>query len=157
MNQSGEDKERLRLGVIPKRWQGPYSPARCGDEPPAELLAGIEQLNRGEYFEQHETLEELWRAEQDDVRYLYQGILQVGVGLHHLRRSNYPGAVSKLRSGIAKLRWFGPVCQGVDVARLIRDAATCLERLETLGPEGMADFDWSVAPRVHVTRGPANR
>ena len=33
-------------------------------------------------FEQHETLELLWRAERRDIRYLYQGILQIGVAFH---------------------------------------------------------------------------
>jgi len=31
-------------------------------------------------------LELLWRAERRDVRRLYQGILQIGVAFHHLRR-----------------------------------------------------------------------
>jgi predicted metal-dependent hydrolase len=115
------------------------------------LLRGIEQFNRGEYFEQHETLEDLWSAEPDDVRYLYQGILQVGVGLYHLQRSNYSGVVSKLRSGVEKLRWFEPVCQSVDVAALVEDAARCLEALEALGLSRIAEFDWSLAPKIHVS------
>src|SRR5213083_1208432 len=48
----------------------------CDEPPPALLLEGIAQFNRGEFFEQHETLEVLWRAETRDIRYLYQGILQ---------------------------------------------------------------------------------
>ena len=60
----------------------------CDEPPPAQLLEGIAQFNRGELFEQHETLELLWRAERRDVRHLYQGILQIGVAFHHLRRLN---------------------------------------------------------------------
>jgi hypothetical protein len=61
---------------------------RCGDPPPARLRQGIEEFNRGQFFEQHETLELEWIEEADPVRYLYQGILQVGVGFEHLRRGN---------------------------------------------------------------------
>ena len=140
--------------VIRKKWNGPYSTARCQEQPPELLKRGIEQFNRGEFFEQHETLEDLWRAEPDDVRYLYQGVLQVGVGLHHLRRGNFSGAVSKLSSGVEKLKWFEPVCQGVDVARLVRETSRCLSSLEETGAEGVGAFDWSLAPMVHlVTRG----
>ena len=65
---------------------------RCSESPPARLRRGIEQFNRGEFYEQHETLEEEWLAERDPVRYLYQGILQIGVGFEHLRRGNPTGA-----------------------------------------------------------------
>ncbi len=110
--------------LIPKRWRGPFRRDRCSNSPPMLLLEGIRQFNRGEFFEQHETLEELWRAEPDDVRYLYQGILQVGVGFYHLGRGNYRGAVSRLQAGLDKLRWFTPTCQGVEVARLVEESTT---------------------------------
>ena len=42
----------------------------CDESPPPRLLEGIAQFNRGEYFEQHETLELLWRAEPRTVRHL---------------------------------------------------------------------------------------
>jgi Domain of unknown function (DUF309) len=41
---------------------------RCGDPPPARLRRGIEEFNRGEFFEQHETLELEWIEEADPVR-----------------------------------------------------------------------------------------
>jgi uncharacterized protein len=42
----------------------------CDEPPPPDLLKGIAQFNRGEYFEQHETLERLWMVERRDVRRL---------------------------------------------------------------------------------------
>ena len=80
----------------------------CEEPPPPELLEGIAQFNRGEYFEQHETLELLWRAERRDVRYLYQGILQIGVAFHHLRRLNHHGTVYMLTRGPRYLAPFAP-------------------------------------------------
>src|SRR6266851_319777 len=76
----------------------------CQESPPPLLLAGIAQFNGGEYFEQHETLELLWRAERRDVRRLYQGILQIGVAFHHLRRANHHGTVYMLRRGAQRGR-----------------------------------------------------
>lgn len=136
--------------LIRKRFRGPFSAARCGEPPPSLMLAGIEQFNRGEFFEQHETLEELWRAEPDDVRYLYQGILQLGVGFLHLSRGNYHGTISKLTTGLQRLRWFEPVCQGVDVRRLVEEAGRCLEEVERLGPDGLPTLDRALIPRVHL-------
>ncbi len=148
-----DDKREARQGLILKRRHGPYTTAGCGSPAPLELLLGIEQFNRGEYFEQHETLEELWRSEPDDVRYLYHGILLAGVGLYHLSRGNYRGAVSKLAGGIEKLRWFEPSCHGVDVAALVSDAERCLETATALGPERLTEFDWKLAPRIVIAGG----
>jgi len=115
------------------------------------LLEGIAQFNRGEFFEQHETLELLWRAETRDVRRLYQGILQIGVAFHHLRRLNHHGTVYMLTRGSAYLAPFVPVCQGVDVSRLLTDAAIALREVERIGKDGLVEFDWALVPKVHLS------
>src|SRR4249919_1112778 len=122
----------------------------CEEPPPPELLEGIAQFNRGEYFEQHETLELLWRAERRDVRYLYQGILQIGVAFHHLRRLNHHGTVYMLTRGSGYLAPFAPRCQTVDVEALLADAARALREVERLGPHHLAQFDWTLAPLVRI-------
>jgi uncharacterized protein len=122
----------------------------CLEPPPPQLLEGIAQFNRGEFFEQHETLELLWRAERRDIRYLYQGILQIGVAFHHLRRLNHHGTVYMLTRGPRYLAPFAPRCQGVDVAALLRDAAAALLAVERLGPARLAEFDWKLVPRVRL-------
>jgi predicted metal-dependent hydrolase len=122
----------------------------CDELPPPQLLEGIAQFNRGEYFEQHETLELLWRAERRDIRRLYQGILQIGVAFHHLRRRNYHGTVYMLTRGPQYLAPFSPRCQGVDVASLLDAAVVALKEIERLGPERLAEFDWHLAPTVRL-------
>ena len=112
------------------------------------MRRGVEQFNRGEFFEQHETLEDLWRDEPRPVRLLYQGILQIGVALHHVRRRNHHGAVYMLTRGANYLRPFAPACQGVDVADLLAHAARILDAVQRLGPDRLDAFDWSLAPRV---------
>jgi predicted metal-dependent hydrolase len=122
----------------------------CDEPPPPALREGIAQFNRGEYFEQHETLELLWRAESRPVRRLYQGILQIGVAFHHMRRRNYHGVVYMLTRGQMYLTPFAPRCQGVDVAGLLQDAARALGAAEALGPDRLEEFDWTLAPRVSL-------
>ena len=127
-------------------------PAWCHEPPPPLLLEGIEQFNRGEYFEQHDTLERLWRQETREVRRLYQGILQIGVAFHHLRRLNHHGTVYMLTRGPNYLRPFAPHCQRVDVAALIAAAARAREEVERLGPHRLDAFDWDLAVRVHLVQ-----
>lgn len=129
-----------------------FSP--CAEPAPPLLLKGIAQFNRGQFFEQHETLEELWRAERRPVRDLYRGILQIGVAFHHLRKQNYHGVVYMLERGATYLRPFVPSCQGVNVEALIAAAGRALQEARRLGPRHLSEFDWSLAPTVVLTRQP---
>lgn len=136
------------------RKEPPRRSARCDAPPSPGLLAGIAQFNAGDYWECHETLEDLWRPEPDHIRYLYQGILQVGVGFYHLRRGNWRGAVNKLRGGLAYLAPSAPTCQGVNVARLRAEAGAVLAALERLGPARLAEYDAGALPIVHLLADP---
>jgi uncharacterized protein len=123
----------------------------CAAPAPAQLLQAIAEFNAGEFFEQHETLELLWRATPGEIRHLYEGILQIGVGMHHLfKNHNFHGAAVKLDHGIRLLGAFPDVCHGVDVARLRRDATSAREALLSLGPDGMHAFRRELTPRVHM-------
>lgn len=104
-------------------------PQGCDREPPAAWTEGLNQLDEGCYWDCHETLEEAWRAEPSDLRYLYQGVLLVAVGLLHLERGNRHGAVVKLDSGTELLRRFEPECLGLDVGSLRAEAEQYLRTL----------------------------
>jgi predicted metal-dependent hydrolase len=122
----------------------------CDEAPPRELSEAIAQFNRGAFFEQHETLELLWRAEPRNVRYLYQGILQIGVAFHHLRRLNHHGTVYMLTRGSKYLAPFAPRCQSVDVQALLDDAAAALREVDRLGTDRLQEFDWRLVPQIRT-------
>jgi hypothetical protein len=112
------------------------------------LVRGIQEFNARQFFECHETLEELWRAEAHLVRYLYQGVLHVGVGYYHLLRGNHHGAVTKLASGLELLEFFRPRCQGVELEPLIAAAGRHREHLLKLGPADINLFNSTSIPRI---------
>ena len=118
------------------------------EEVPELVLKGIEEFNKGEFYECHEYLEEAWMQEPRRVRFLYQGILQVGVGFYHQRNGNWRGATGLLRNGTIRLKEFEPVTLGIDVARLIRECERCLEELEELGRKRVREFDQTRVPKV---------
>jgi predicted metal-dependent hydrolase len=124
----------------------------CNETPPDLFYVGLEEFNKGRYFEQHETLEELWASEPRLIRRLYQGILKIGVGFYKLRLGSYRGTVNHINGGIAYLKLFGDSCMGVDVARLIREAEQVRDRVMELGPGRMGEFDLARLPKVHYTR-----
>ena len=127
----------------------------CAEPAPPQLTQAIHEFNAGEFFEQHETLELLWRATPDEIRHLYEGILQVGVGMHHLLTNrNFHGAAVKLDHGIRLLSAFPADCHGVDVERLRRDALSAREALMALGQDRLDAFPSELVPRVHLTNEP---
>jgi predicted metal-dependent hydrolase len=124
--------------------------APCLEPPPPGLLAGLEEFNRGEFYECHDTLEALWMAEERPVRSLYQGVLQIGVAFYHMQRGRYQPAVILLERGSGYLQPLAPSCMGVDLLGLLAGAARCLAEVKRLGPEGLSDFDWSLVPKVEM-------
>lgn len=122
----------------------------CRQHPPALLVQGVDEFNRREFFECHETLEGLWMAERSPVRELYQGILQVGVAFYHLARGNYRGAVVTLERGLARLRKVQPECQGVLVDRLVAEAEAAAAVMVELGPQRAAQFDARLIPVIRL-------
>ena len=128
--------------------------APCRESPPPELRAGIEEFNAGLYFECHETLEELWMARAGPDRWLYQGILQIGVSLHHLRRGNWVGAVNLMERGLHLLSAYPDRCQGIEVSALRRSSEQILRYLISEGRPGVEEFDWKLAPQIGIVEYP---
>ncbi|HXF63171.1 MAG TPA: DUF309 domain-containing protein, partial [Caldilineaceae bacterium] len=127
--------------VYPEGWDAPL---------PAKARAGIEAFNRGDYFEQHELLEEAWVEESRPIREMYQGILQVGVAFYHIEQDNWAGALKLFRRGLPRLRSLPPICQGVDLAGL-RAAAEAIHReVAALGPQRLHEFDRSKFPQIRL-------
>ena len=122
-----------------------------GQTTPPLLAEGVRLFNEGRYFEAHEVLEEAWLAEATEVRELYKGLLQVGVGLLHARRGNRRGALRLLDRGMSGLAPFSPRTLGLDVHALMRDAAHTRGALAA--PGGVAAFDWTSAPKAHLEAG----
>jgi hypothetical protein len=133
--------------VYPEGWDAPLPP---------KARAGIEEFNRGDYFEQHELLEEAWKREMRPIREMYQGILQVGVALMHIEQDNWAGALKLFRRGLPRLRSLPPICQGVDIAGL-RTAAEAIHREVTaLGPDRLQEFDRAKFPKIRLVEQQEN-
>jgi len=120
----------------------------CADDLSPLVMKGIEEFNRGEFFEQHESLEAAWRAEPRPVRELYQGILQVGVACYQIKRGNLRGALKMFERGLRRLRQFTPECLGIDVSRLVIEAEHVRNEAQRLGSERLGELDRSRFPKI---------
>lgn len=99
-----------------------------------------------DYFECHEVLEELWLREGRSL--LYQGLLQVAVGLYHHRNGNLNGAFKLFTGALQKLAPYPPDSLGIDLAKLRRESADYLagveEALRTQEPERFPFHDLTI-------------
>jgi hypothetical protein len=64
--------------------------------------------------------------------------------LYHAQRNNPTGAVRQLRKGLDKLAGYLPSFEGVDTARLHRDALAALELIE-------AGAEVRESPLIHLS------
>jgi len=98
------------------------------DDP--RFIKGIDEFNRGLFFECHETLEEIWLEDHGEDRKFYQGIIQIAAGYFKLEQSVPAGALKLWRMGIEKLEPYGPVYLGINVEALIGTVKDHLTQLE---------------------------
>jgi uncharacterized protein len=122
----------------------------CGEPLPDDVVRGLEEFNAGRYFEQHETLEPVWRAEMRPVRELYRGILQIGLACLQIERGNAVGAVKMIDRATRWLQLFRPACQTVDVDRLLADAAVLRNEIERAGFDHVERVNRSLFPKVQI-------
>ncbi len=118
------------------------------------LAKGIREFNSWRFYDCHETLEDVWRAEAGDLADFYQGIIKVAAGFHHLLRGNHKGTVNLLGPALTLLEPYRPSCLGVNVQRLIDEAGACYQRLRELGPKRLSEFDRATLPQIDYGAAP---
>jgi hypothetical protein len=107
---------------------------------PPLLVRGIEQWNEGRFYDQHETLEFLWRATAEPVRDALKGIIQSGVGAYHVLNHNRRGALGKWTGALGYLAPFvGTRPYGIDVGGLQEQITTVRDALLADGQESEWD------------------
>ena len=95
------------------------------------LQDGIDLFNRCEFFECHETLEEIWMPERGPRRLFLQSLIHIAVAFYHVQRRNRAGAERQLRKGLKKLAGYLPEYDGVCTEELYRETLECLASIQT--------------------------
>ena len=71
-----------------------------------QVLDGIELFNREEFYDCHDTIEEIWLQESNDEQPFLQGLIQAAVAFHHYQHGKLGAARSMLSLAIEKLEGF---------------------------------------------------
>lgn len=116
------------------------------------FLKGIEEFNRGLFFECHETLEEIWLEEHGEDRAFYQGIIQVSAGYFKWEQGVLIGAIKLWRAGLEKLTAYPPVHLGVDLDSFIQEVKANLKDIELAYQKG-GDSPALSVPQISLDAG----
>lgn len=95
-----------------------------------------------DYFECHEVMEELWLEEGRSP--LYQGLLQVAVGLYHHANGNVSGSIKLFSAGLDKLSPYPANTLGIDLAMLMQDSTAYLSKLKQIAEKPFAPYDLTI-------------
>lgn len=92
-------------------------------------LRGIELFNQCEFFESHESWEELWQEDFGPSRKFYQGLIQAAVALHHFCNGNIRGAKKVYYGSCSYLEAYRPKHLGLDLDAFVKQMTFCFQRV----------------------------
>jgi len=117
----------------------------------ARYLGYFTCFNRGDYYEAHDVLEDLWLKTTDADYAFYKGLIQIAGAFVHLRkqfeRPNHPKDGRRLAPatrlfdlGIANIEPFAPHHHRLDIAAFIR---FCAKNRDAICESGYKINPWS--------------
>jgi len=120
-----------------------------------KYLEGIEHFNRCDFFEAHESWEELWQDYSGPSRKFYQGLIQVAVCLHHFGNGNTRGAKKLYITSTNYLQEYRPFHEGIDLEKLIGQLTTCCQPiLESKEEHPKVEIVPDLIPEIHLQDAP---
>ena len=107
---------------------------------------GLNNFRSGEYFEAHESWEELWSDYYLPDRRFIQGLIQLSVSFVHLENGNLKGAKSLLNKCIEKFLDFKDIQRGINMNDLMLEISQVSDVYDSLVSSN--DFDWKIIPKI---------
>jgi len=107
---------------------------------------GLTYFKSGEYFEAHESWEELWSDFYLKDRRFVQGLIQLSVSFVHLENNNLKGAKSLLNKSREKFIEFDSSQRGINIKKLLKEINEVSNAYDRL--TSSAEFNWDLVPKL---------
>ncbi|HEY4232722.1 MAG TPA: DUF309 domain-containing protein [Lacipirellulaceae bacterium] len=112
-------------------------------------LQGIAYFNACEFFEAHETWEDLWKSYSGELRLFYKGLIQSAVALHHFGNGNIRGARKVYFTSRNYLEQYRPFCVGLDLEKFLSQFDACFAEVAANQEEyPKIDLDPELIPEI---------
>ncbi|MEO2022261.1 MAG: DUF309 domain-containing protein [Pirellulaceae bacterium] len=119
------------------------------------FLDGVRYFNLRDFFEAHESWEDLWTDYQGPLRRFYQGLIQVAVCLHHFGNGNMHGTRKLYYSSVAYLEKYGAHQDGVNLVQLLAELKACCQPVIDQGePLTRVEIQLELVPEIHLDPPP---
>lgn len=124
---------------------------------------GLAMFNDGEWFDAHETWEDIWHMASGERKRFYQGLIQCAVTLEHVRRGNPRGVLTVMESAVSKFVGLPGIYRGVDIAALLAAMQHFIEPVRRMPSDKLAPsagrgqtmpVDLSKAPKIELLNDP---
>ena len=107
---------------------------------------GLDHYRSNDYFEAHESWEDLWSDYYLEDRKFVQGLIQLSVSFVHLDRGNMNGAKSLLRKAKEKFQLFSGIHRNINIDILIDEIKFVEDKYNAI--DSPIDFDWTLIPNL---------
>ena len=107
---------------------------------------GLYYYKSKDYFEAHESWEDLWSDYYLEDRKFIQGLIQLSVSFVHLGNGNITGAKNLLRKSKEKFELFSGVHRNIDLNILLNEIEIIERKYDIINSP--IDFDWSLIPNL---------
>ena len=116
------------------------------DEMSELFKRGLDEYDKGDYFEAHEAWEDLWSDYNFPDRKFVQGLIQLSVSFVHLGNGNLTGAKNLLKKCQQKFDDYSGIHRGIN----LEDLKSSIEVVEIVYSElnDSRDFDWDLVPAL---------
>ncbi len=119
------------------------------------FLKGIKEYNTKEFFECHDTWEEIWHELRGIDRLFLQGLIHSAIGHYHLSNMNWKGARSQFEKCHKKLEPYGPMYRGINIEQhldhLKTISAPLTEKIEHNQPVKLSE---DIYPKLKIEPPP---
>ena len=114
------------------------------DEMSELFKRGLDEYDKGDYFEAHEAWEDLWSDYNFPDRKFVQGLIQLSVSFVHLGNGNLTGAKNLLKKCQQKFDDYNGIHRKINLS----DLKSSIEAVEIVYSElnDCRDFDWDLVP-----------
>lgn len=98
----------------------------------SKLRKFINEFNSKDFFEAHETLEELWNETEGKLKKPVQALIQISAALHLITLSRYEGALTVLKRARKNLQDSTTELHGVNIEALLSESEDFLKEANAL-------------------------
>ncbi len=109
---------------------------------------GLNEYEKGDYFEAHEAWEDLWSDYNFPDRKFIQGLIQLSVSFVHLNNGNMIGARNLLKKCQGKFSGYKGIHREINMNELkfaIEAVSLSYDNIEE-----SSEFDWDLVPVLKV-------